>query len=117
MEAALAPWDAWLLPVAATPAFPHGSAWSALNVAEINYPHALANGAYTMPFSLTGQPVVVLPIGQTASGLPIGMQQVGKRWDEARLLAIAQAIAAVLDPWQAPPGYRHQSNDAAPVHK
>ncbi|MGB0562431.1 MAG: amidase [Spirulinaceae cyanobacterium] len=105
LEAALEPWDAWLLPVAATPAFAHCPAWSAVEVAGMDYPHALVNGAYTMPFSLTGQPVVVLPIGQTTTGLPIGLQLVGQRWDEARLLAIAQALEPVLGDWQAPPRY------------
>jgi amidase len=50
----------------------------------------MASGAYTMPFSLTGHPVVVIPIGQTPDELPIGMQIVGKRWREMELLALSE---------------------------
>jgi amidase len=42
-----------------------------------------------MPFNLSGHPAVVIPIGQTQNGLPIGMQVVGKRWKEIEMLAIA----------------------------
>lgn len=41
-----------------------------------------------MPFNLSGHPAVVIPIGQTQDGLPIGMQIIGKRWREMELLAI-----------------------------
>jgi amidase len=90
LDTALADWDVWLMPVAATTAFTHRPAWSAINVNGRSYPHAVANGAYIMPFNLSGHPAVVIPIGQTQNGLPIGMQIVGKRWCEMELLAIAQ---------------------------
>lgn len=102
MDQALEPWDAWLCPVAATPAFTHCPAWSAIEIDGRLYPHAVANGAYTMPFNLSGHPVVVIPIGQTHNGLPIGMQVVGKRWREMELLAIAQELDQVIDAFQNP---------------
>jgi amidase len=37
--------------------------------------------------------------------LPIGIQLVGKRWTESRLLAVAGAIADVIGRFQRPPGY------------
>ena len=40
-----------------------------------------------------------------ADGLPIGLQAIGKPWDEATLLAIARAAEAVV-PRQAPATYR-----------
>ena len=43
-------------------------------------------------FSVTGHPVGVLPLGGSADGLPIGLQVVGRRWGEMKLLAVAQAI-------------------------
>lgn len=55
-----------------------------------------------MPFNLSGHPVVVIPIGQTHNGLPIGMQVVGKRWREMELLAIAQELDQVIDAFQNP---------------
>jgi len=105
MDAALEAWDAWLLPVAATPAFTHRPAWNAIDVAGKAYPHSVANGAYTIPFNLSGHPAVVIPIGQTQAGLPIGLQIVGKRWREMELLAIAQALDSVIGNFQQPPGY------------
>lgn len=105
IDQALAPWDVWLTPVAATPAFTHRSAWSAIDINGKSYPHAVANGAYTMPFNLSGHPAVVIPIGQTQKGLPIGLQIIGKRWREMELLAIAQALDPVIGDFQHPPGF------------
>jgi len=47
----------------------------------------------------------VLPYKLDHAGLPIGVQLVGKRWDEPRLLAIAKAVSAVTGEFQRPPGY------------
>ncbi|MCU0569558.1 MAG: amidase [Oculatellaceae cyanobacterium Prado106] len=105
LDEALEPWDAWLMPVAATPAFSHRPTWTAIDVAGKSYPHAVANGAYTIPFSLSGHPAVVMPVGQTQAGLPIGLQIVGKRWREVELMAIAQALDPVIGNFQSPPGY------------
>ncbi len=46
----------------------------------------------TCPFNLTGQPALVLPAGLTKGGLPIGMQLVGRPWEEATLLRIGAAF-------------------------
>jgi Asp-tRNA(Asn)/Glu-tRNA(Gln) amidotransferase A subunit family amidase len=105
LDRALEPWDVWLTPVAATVAFTHCPAWSAVDIDGKLYPHAVANGAYTMPFNLSGHPAVIIPIGQTQNGLPIGIQIVGKRWREMELLAIAQEIDRVVGRFQRPPGY------------
>lgn len=69
------------------------------------YPHGVANGAYTMPFNLSGHPAVVIPIGQTQNQLPIGMQIGGKRWREIDLLAIAQEIDKAIGAFKHPPRY------------
>lgn len=105
IDEALDPWDVWLMPVAATPAFTHRPAWSAIDIAGNSYPHVVANGAYTIPFNLSGHPAVVIPMGQTQEGLPIGLQIVGKRWREMELLAIAQEIDSVVGNFQHPRGY------------
>ncbi|MGG6241503.1 amidase [Nodosilinea sp. AN01ver1] len=105
LDEALEPWDVWLTPVAATAAFTHRPAWSAVDVDGRPYPHAVANGAYTMPFNLSGHPAVVIPIGLTQQGLPIGLQIVGQRWRELELLAIAQEIERVVGRFHHPPGY------------
>ncbi|MBF2026280.1 MAG: amidase [Oscillatoriales cyanobacterium C42_A2020_001] len=105
LDTALESWDVWLTPVAATPAFTHRPAWNAIEVDGRSYPHGVANGAYTMPFNLSGHPAVVIPIGQTSNGLPIGMQIIGKRWKEMELLTIAQQLDAVIGGFRSPPDY------------
>lgn len=105
MDKELEQWDAWLCPVAMTPAFTHRASGKAVEVEGRKVPYMMASGAYTEPFALTGHPVVVIPIGQTKNGLPIGMQIVGKRWREMELLAIAQEIYKVVGDFRHPSGY------------
>ncbi|MEL6492717.1 MAG: amidase family protein [Cyanobacteria bacterium J06621_3] len=69
------------------------------------YPHCVANGAYAIPFNLSGHPAVVIPIGQTAEGLPIGLQIVGKRWKEMELIAITQQIDDIVGTFHMPPEF------------
>jgi amidase len=49
--------------------------------------------------------VVVLPLTRSAEGLPIGLQVIGRRWGEMRLLAIAAQLAKVIGPFRRPRGY------------
>jgi amidase len=51
--------------------------------------------AYTGPWNAAGLPAVSLPIGTTASGLPVGVQLVGPALSEATLLALAAAVEPV----------------------
>jgi len=102
MDEALKDWDVWLMPVAATAAFTHRPSWSAIDIDGVDYPHAVANGVYLMPFNLSGHPAVVIPVGQTAEGLPIGLQIVGHRWKEIELIAIAQQIDNIVGNFQNP---------------
>lgn len=45
----------------------------------------------TAPFDVSGHPVITVPCGLTAAGLPMGLQMVGRHWDEATLLRAAAA--------------------------
>ena len=55
--------------------------------------------AMTMPFNLTAQcPVISLPTGFTSSGLPTGMQMVGRRFDDNGLLEMAAGYEKIM-PW------------------
>jgi aspartyl-tRNA(Asn)/glutamyl-tRNA(Gln) amidotransferase subunit A len=45
----------------------------------------------TIPFNLTGHPALSVPCGFTAAGLPVGMQLVGRAFDEAMLFRIGRA--------------------------
>ena len=103
IDKALEPWDVWITPVAATAAFTHRPSWTAIDVDGVDYPYAVANGAYAMPFNLSGHPAVVIPAGLTAEGLPIGLQIVGKRWQEMELIAIAKQIDNVIEGFHPPP--------------
>jgi Asp-tRNA(Asn)/Glu-tRNA(Gln) amidotransferase A subunit family amidase len=47
---------------------------------------------FTRPFSTTGQPVVTLPA--PASGLPVGIQVVGRPGEDLRLLEVSLALEA-----------------------
>ncbi|MGF1516194.1 MAG: amidase [Nodosilinea sp.] len=105
MDEALTQWDAWLCPVAMTSAFTHRERGAAVQVDKRSVPYSMASGAYVVPFNLTGHPAVVIPIGRNQNGLPIGMQIVGKRWQDVELLVIAQQIDQVVGRLQPPPGY------------
>jgi amidase len=54
---------------------------------------------------LTGLPAVVMPVGLDSQGLPIGIQLIGRRWDDERLLAIAKLVSQVTGGFRKPPGY------------
>ncbi len=98
-------WEVLLCPAAAGPAFTHRNQGTPIDIDEREVPYVLAAAGFTCPFNLTGHPVVVLPMGRSSEGLPIGLQAVARRWDDGRLLAISRLIGQVLGPWQGPPGY------------
>lgn len=54
--------------------------------------HSTGDPAFNVPWSYCGYPSVVLPIGLSSEGLPIGIQLVGQPYDEARLLAVARWV-------------------------
>jgi aspartyl-tRNA(Asn)/glutamyl-tRNA(Gln) amidotransferase subunit A len=54
----------------------------------------------TRPFNFSGHPACSLPCGVTAGGLPIGMQIVGRPFDEATVLRAADAYQRLTD-WHA----------------
>jgi len=51
---------------------------------------------FTLPASLTGSPAVTVPAGRDCSGLPIGVQLVGRPWEDHRVLAAARLLEAAL---------------------
>jgi amidase len=86
-----------LSPVSAGPAFRHG---------EGNY---LPGTGYrdTMRFSqwlnLTGFPGASVPVSHSNDGLPIGVQVLGRPFEDELVLAVAEAVEQARGPWQAPP--------------
>ena len=47
--------------------------------------------------NLTGLPAITFPVGYTQKGLPIGLQAMGRAWDEATLLRLALASEKVVE--------------------
>jgi len=54
---------------------------------------------FTYPFNMTQQPAATLPCGFTSAGLPVGLQVVGPRHADARVLAACAAFERAR-PWQ-----------------
>ena len=52
----------------------------------------------TFPFNLTGQPAASIPCGWTDDGLPVGLQIVGRRYDEVSVLKASAAFEEAM-PW------------------
>ena len=70
-----------------------------------NDPHdALPHIAFTVPFNMSEQPAASVNWTFSADGLPIGVQLIGKRFDDAGVLRLARAIENLRpaqQPWPA----------------
>ena len=78
-----------LAPVCSIPAFPHNEAgWGQKHGADY-----MRTMTYSQHYNLLGNPAVVVPIGRSTEGLPIGIQVIGRPYKEDEVLA----VAAVLD--------------------
>jgi amidase len=97
-------WDVLLCPPSMMTAFPHCEPGAPLLVdgQEVSY---WMISAHSTLFNYTGHPAVVLPYKLDHDGLPMGVQLVGKRWDESRLLWIAKTLSEVSGAFLRPPGY------------
>jgi aspartyl-tRNA(Asn)/glutamyl-tRNA(Gln) amidotransferase subunit A len=51
----------------------------------------------TMIFDYTGLPALMLPAGEGRSGLPVGIQIVGKPYDDALCLSLGSAFQRATD--------------------
>ena len=89
-----------ICPVAAIPAFHHGEREWQVEGKTVKY---LDAWSYCEWFNLLGFPAVVVPMSRSAEGLPIGVQIVGRPWEEEVVLAIAAKLEAERGPWQGPP--------------
>jgi aspartyl-tRNA(Asn)/glutamyl-tRNA(Gln) amidotransferase subunit A len=61
------------------------------------------NDVYSIPASLAGVPALSFPAGFTRSGLPIGLQLVGRPFDEETLLRVARTWESQSDAALRPP--------------
>jgi aspartyl-tRNA(Asn)/glutamyl-tRNA(Gln) amidotransferase subunit A len=85
-NAALQGYDYWLSPTAPLPAF----------AAELPCPtndvvRPFDHITFTVPFNMTEQPAASINCGFTSTGLPIGLQIIGQRFDDLGVLRMARA--------------------------
>ncbi len=86
-----------LSPVSSTPAFRHG---------EGNYKPGTGyrdTMRYSQWVNLTGFPGASVPVAFSNQGLPIGVQLIGRPFEDELLLAIAEVLEQSRGPWQPPP--------------
>ena len=94
--------DVWITPVASLAAFEHCRTGSPLRVngKKVAYTRALAPFEFTT--ALSGHPIVVIPVGQTRQGLPLGVQIHSRKWSDRRLLEIAAHLESFTPGFQEP---------------
>ncbi len=100
--------DVFLCPVAFTPAFPHDAspdmAARTIGAPEGKRPYLnMMNWIFFA--TVAGLPATVMPVGRTASGLPVGLQIVGPMWEDATPIQFASLLAERLGGFTPPPGF------------
>lgn len=108
LDTFLSDMDILICPVTSTPAFLHQTPSRYIGSMPLYKKGLMADGkklgygdattAFTILFSVTGNPVAVIPIGKSEDGLPIGIQIVGKRWSDTDLLMIAEKLTEFAEP-------------------
>jgi aspartyl-tRNA(Asn)/glutamyl-tRNA(Gln) amidotransferase subunit A len=95
------PFDMLLSPTAPMPAY--AAEWpSPTNDPATPFEHI----AFTLPFNMSEQPAASINCGYTESGLPIGLQIVGQRFDDLGVLQISRAFEQMRPAqraWPTPP--------------
>jgi len=93
-----------ICPAASIPAFHHGEREWQVETTTVKY---LEAWSYCEWFNLLGFPAAVVPMGYSAEGLPIGVQIVGRPWEDELVLAVASMLERAREnepgPWVAPP--------------
>lgn len=81
-----------LCPACAIPAFRHREHQWEIGGRKVEILKAMS---YSQWFNLLGNPGAVVPVGKSPGGLPIGVQIVGRPWEEEAVLAVAAKIEQV----------------------
>ena len=82
-------YDIFLCPTVPMPAYPHGQREFHIAGQTLAGRHTLR---LTLPWDLTGSPAISVPFGWSTEGLPIGVQLVGRHFEELTLLRAAHAL-------------------------
>lgn len=86
-----------VMPVGVTPAFAHGTSRVEVGGQSISIFRAFS---YCLTANVFGLPSVVVPAGRSPEGLPIGVQIIGRPFDERTVLAAAGVVEEALGGWQ-----------------
>lgn len=89
-----------ICPTAAIPAFRHGEREWQVEGTTVKY---LDAWSYCEWFNLLGFPALVVPMGLSSDGLPIGVQIVGRPWEEELVLALAAVLEESRGEFPQPP--------------
>ncbi|AUP77714.1 amidase [Flavivirga eckloniae] len=84
--------DVWMTPVSMAPAFKHQKTGTPFEINKWKIPYTKAFVPYNFPSTIPGHPIVVIPIGITKKGLPVGIQIHGQKWHDYKLLQIAKEL-------------------------
>ncbi len=95
-------YDIWITPVSIAPAFKHQKPGIPFEVNGWRVPYTRAFIPFNFPSTIPGHPIVVIPIGVTKKGLPVGVQIHGQRWHDYKLLQIAKELEKLTDGFQVP---------------
>jgi len=79
-----------------TPTMPHAAPPANTAYHSLGYDRWRDSVPFTLPFNLTGQPAASIPCGITEEGLPVGLQVVGPKYAERKILEACLAIEAAL---------------------
>jgi amidase len=102
LEELLREFDAYLTPASITTAFEHSAPRSPIRVDGESIDSRFIDH-YCYPFNFTGNPALVIPATIAADGLPIGVQLVGPRWSDERLLALGEVVSEIAGGIRTPP--------------
>ena len=91
-------WDLLLTPMTPTPPFPLGYLTFDSVDRERSHDRIYTATQYSVPFNITGQPAISLPLHWTTDGLPIGVQLVAAYGREDLLIRVAAQIEQAA-PW------------------
>ena len=90
-------YDLIMSPVTSFPAFPNETFPGSIT-GDSSYPIQYWNGAFTMHGNAIGHPAASVPAGFSPDGLPIGLQIIGRKYDEETVLAASAAFEQAR-PW------------------
>lgn len=100
--------DAFLMPTAFVPAFPHDHSMpaGARSLATPDGPRPYLDLLFWISFAtLSGLPATTAPVGLSRSGLPVGIQILGPYLEDATPIDLAGKMADVIGGFRAPKGY------------